>query len=145
MPTILVADDDENVLDLLLEILENAGFQVVAARNGVEALERFSAVGADAVITDMRMPRLDGLGVLTAVKRDQLAREGRTLGPDEEASIRDPILEKYEREGSPYYSTARLWDDGILDPAETRAALALGLSAAFNAPIAEARFGVFRM
>jgi acetyl-CoA carboxylase carboxyltransferase component len=84
-------------------------------------------------------------GVLTAVKRDQLAREGRTLGPDEEASIRDPILEKYEREGSPYYSTARLWDDGILDPAETRAALALGLSAAFNAPIAEARFGVFRM
>jgi acetyl-CoA carboxylase carboxyltransferase component len=84
-------------------------------------------------------------GVLTAVKRDQLAREGRTLGPDEEASIRDPILEKYEREGSPYYSTARLWDDGILDPAETRAALALGLSAAFNAPIAEAKFGVFRM
>ena len=55
-------------MELLLEILENAGFQVIAARNGVEALERFSAVGADAVITDMRMPRLDGLGVLTAVK-----------------------------------------------------------------------------
>ena len=84
-------------------------------------------------------------GVLTTVKRDQLAREGRTLTAEEEDAIRSPILEKYEREGSPYYSTARLWDDGILDPTETRQALALGLSAAFNAPIPEARFGIFRM
>ncbi|MCA1559139.1 MAG: methylcrotonoyl-CoA carboxylase [Acidobacteria bacterium] len=84
-------------------------------------------------------------GVLTMVKRDQLAREGRTITAEEEDSIRRPILEKYEREGSPYYSTARLWDDGILDPAETRQALALGLSAAFNAPIPDARFGIFRM
>jgi acetyl-CoA carboxylase carboxyltransferase component len=83
--------------------------------------------------------------VLTTVKRDQLAREGRDLSEEDERAIRDPILEKYEREGSPYYSTARLWDDGILDPAETRQALALGLSAAFNAPIGGARFGVFRM
>jgi 3-methylcrotonyl-CoA carboxylase beta subunit len=84
-------------------------------------------------------------GVLTTVKRDQLARENKALSPEEEESIRAPILEKYEREGSPYYSTARLWDDGILDPVETRHALALGLSAAFNAPIPDARFGVFRM
>jgi acetyl-CoA carboxylase carboxyltransferase component len=84
-------------------------------------------------------------GVLATVKRDQLAREGRSLSPEEEEAIRAPILEKYEREGSPYYSTARLWDDGILDPADTRSALALGLSAAFNAPIPDARFGVFRM
>jgi acetyl-CoA carboxylase carboxyltransferase component len=84
-------------------------------------------------------------GVLATVKRDQLAREGRELSAEEEASIRAPILEKYEREGSPYYSTARLWDDGILDPADTRAALALGLSAAFNAPVPGAKFGVFRM
>ncbi len=84
-------------------------------------------------------------GVLTTVKRDQLARDGQALSPDEERSIRDPILEKYEREGSPYYSTARLWDDGILDPVDTRAALALGLSAAANAPVADARFGIFRM
>ena len=83
--------------------------------------------------------------VLTTVKRDQLAREGKALGEEEEAAIRKPLLEKYDREGSPYYSTARVWDDGILDPAETRQALALGLSAAFNAPIPEARFGVFRM
>jgi len=83
--------------------------------------------------------------VLTTVKRDQLAREGKPFTAEEEAAIRDPILEKYEREGSPYYSTARLWDDGILDPAGTRQALALGISAACNAPIPEPRFGVFRM
>jgi 3-methylcrotonyl-CoA carboxylase beta subunit len=84
-------------------------------------------------------------GVLTTVKRDQLARDGKTLTREEEESIRRPILDKYEVEGSPYYSTARLWDDGILDPAGTRAALALGLSAAFNAPIPQPKFGVFRM
>ena len=84
-------------------------------------------------------------GVLTTVKREQLARDGGTLTQDEENAIRQPILEKYEREGSPYFSTARLWDDGILDPVATRGALALGLSAACNAPIAAARFGVFRM
>jgi 3-methylcrotonyl-CoA carboxylase beta subunit/propionyl-CoA carboxylase len=91
------------------------------------------------------MGGLQAATVLTTVKRDQLAREGKTLSPDEESSIRQPILDKYEHEGSPYYSTARLWDDGILDPAETRRTLALGLSAAFNAPIPEPRFGVFRM
>jgi acetyl-CoA carboxylase carboxyltransferase component len=84
-------------------------------------------------------------GVLTTVKRDQLAREGRQMSTEEEDAIRAPILQKYEHEGSPYYSTARLWDDGILDPAETRQALALGLSAAFNAPIPAPKFGVFRM
>jgi acetyl-CoA carboxylase carboxyltransferase component len=83
--------------------------------------------------------------VLTTVKRDQLARDGDALSPEEETAIRQPILDKYEQEGSPYYSTARLWDDGILDPAETRQALALGLSAAYNAPLEEPRFGVFRM
>ena len=83
--------------------------------------------------------------VLVTVKRDQLSREGSSLSAEAEAAIRDPILEKYNAEGSPYYSTARLWDDGILDPAETRSALALGISAAFNAPIPPPKFGVFRM
>jgi 3-methylcrotonyl-CoA carboxylase beta subunit/propionyl-CoA carboxylase len=83
--------------------------------------------------------------VLVTVKRGQLARSGRTLSAEEEAAIRAPLLDKYEREGSPYYSTARLWDDGVLDPVRTREALALGLSAACNAPIPDARFGVFRM
>jgi acetyl-CoA carboxylase carboxyltransferase component len=84
-------------------------------------------------------------GVLATVKREQLAREGVAMPPEDEQAIREPILAKYEREGSPYYSTARLWDDGILDPVETRPALALALSAACNAPVPDARFGVFRM
>jgi acetyl-CoA carboxylase carboxyltransferase component len=84
-------------------------------------------------------------GVLTTVKRDQVAREGGEFSAAAEAAIREPILQKYDTEGSPYYSTARLWDDGILDPAETRSALALGLSAAYNAPIPPPKFGIFRM
>jgi acetyl-CoA carboxylase carboxyltransferase component len=84
-------------------------------------------------------------GVLTTVKRDQSARSGAQLSAEDEDALRQPILAQYEREGSPYFSTARLWDDGVLDPLETRGALALGLSAALNAPIAEPRFGVFRM
>jgi acetyl-CoA carboxylase carboxyltransferase component len=83
--------------------------------------------------------------VLSTVKRDQLARDGRELAAEDESQIRQPILDKYEREGSPYYSTARLWDDGILDPLQTRDALALGVSVAYNAPIAPPRYGVFRM
>jgi 3-methylcrotonyl-CoA carboxylase beta subunit len=67
------------------------------------------------------------------------------LSAEDEDAIRQPILEKYEHEGSPYYSTARLWDDGIIDPVDTRRTLAFGLSAAYNAPIADARFGIFRM
>ncbi|MFB3854759.1 MAG: carboxyl transferase domain-containing protein [Vicinamibacterales bacterium] len=84
-------------------------------------------------------------GVLATIKREQLAREGRELSPEEDHAIRQPIIDKYDEEGSPYYSTARLWDDGVLDPVATREALALGLSAAWNAPIPDARFGVFRM
>jgi acetyl-CoA carboxylase carboxyltransferase component len=91
------------------------------------------------------MGGLQAATVLSTVKREQLAREGKDMSAEDEEAIRQPILEKYEHEGSPYYSTARLWDDGILDPAETRKTLALALSAALNAPTAEPRFGIFRM
>jgi 3-methylcrotonyl-CoA carboxylase beta subunit len=84
-------------------------------------------------------------GVLTTVKRDQLTREGKPFTTEEERAIADPVLEKYETEGSPYYSTARLWDDGVIDPAETRTVLGLALSIAGNAPVAPPKFGVFRM
>ncbi|MDE3132153.1 MAG: methylcrotonoyl-CoA carboxylase, partial [Acidobacteriota bacterium] len=67
------------------------------------------------------------------------------MSAEEKAAFERPILEKYEREGNPFYSTARLWDDGIIDPLDTRRALALGLQAAANAPAAPVRFGVFRM
>jgi acetyl-CoA carboxylase carboxyltransferase component len=83
--------------------------------------------------------------VLVQVKREQLARENKTLSPDEERAIADPVLAKVEREGDPYYGTAHLWDDGIIDPAQTRAVVALALSAALNAPIPESRAPVYRM
>ncbi len=84
-------------------------------------------------------------GVLVTVKRDQLARQDRTLSSEDEAAIRDPLMAKYDHEGSPYYSTARLWDDGILDPVDTRDALGLGIAMSHHAPLAEPRTGVFRM
>jgi acetyl-CoA carboxylase carboxyltransferase component len=84
--------------------------------------------------------------VLLTVKQDQLARLGQpTLTPDEGETFKEPILDKHEREGSPYYSTARLWDDGILDPPETRPVLGLALSACLNAPVEQTHYGVFRM
>jgi 3-methylcrotonyl-CoA carboxylase beta subunit len=83
--------------------------------------------------------------VLAEVKINQLAREGRSLGAEEIAAIREPILEAYRREQSAYYATSELWDDGILDPVDTRNALAICLSAALNAPIETPKYGVFRM
>jgi propionyl-CoA carboxylase len=83
-------------------------------------------------------------GVLVQVKREQLERKGALLTPKEEEEIRAPILAKYDQEGSPYYSTGRLWDDGILDPATTRDALGLGLAAASRAPLEDQRYGIFR-
>jgi len=84
--------------------------------------------------------------VLSTVKQEQLGRAGKPLMTAAAvAEFERPTLEKYEAEGNPYYSTARLWDDGVLDPAETRTALALALSACYNAPVEETEFGIFRM
>jgi acetyl-CoA carboxylase carboxyltransferase component len=83
--------------------------------------------------------------VLLQVKLDQLGAKGGTVSPEEQEEFKAPTLETYDREGSPYYSTARLWDDGILDPVDTRMAIGLGISAAYNAPVGETDFGVFRM
>lgn len=83
--------------------------------------------------------------VLSIVRREGIERRGGSWSEEEEAAFRKPILEKYEREGNPLYSSARLWDDGIIDPARTRDVLALSLSTALNAPIGDTKFGVFRM
>ncbi|MCA9756282.1 MAG: methylcrotonoyl-CoA carboxylase [Candidatus Eisenbacteria bacterium] len=83
--------------------------------------------------------------VLVTVKKDQLEAQGQSLSAEAEEEIRRPIVEKYEREGHPYYSSARLWDDGVIEPGQTRDVLALALSATLNAPIPETRFPVFRM
>jgi 3-methylcrotonyl-CoA carboxylase beta subunit len=83
--------------------------------------------------------------VLATVRRDAIEEKGGTWSKDEEEAFRAPIRQQYETQGHPYYGTARLWDDGIVDPAQTRRVLGLSLSAALNAPIAETRWGVFRM
>lgn len=84
-------------------------------------------------------------GVLVQVKREQAERNGQTFSNEEEAQLKQPILEQYERQGHPFYSSARLWDDGVIDPAQTRDLLGLAISASLNAPIEPTRFGVFRM
>jgi len=83
--------------------------------------------------------------VLATIKRDNIERAGETWSDEEEAAFKDPIRAQYETEGNPYYATARLWDDGIIAPAETRRVLGLAFSACLNAPIADTKFGVFRM
>jgi len=83
--------------------------------------------------------------VLAQVRRDSLERRGQTWSEEDEAAFKAPIREQYERQGHPYYASARLWDDGVIDPADTRRVLGLGLSAALNAPAEATRLGVFRM
>jgi acetyl-CoA carboxylase carboxyltransferase component len=83
--------------------------------------------------------------VLLQVKMEQLRAQGKQMSPEEQQEFMKPTLNKYVEEGNAYYSTARIWDDGIIDPADTRMVLALGISAAMNAPPEETKFGVFRM
>ncbi|HEX4986931.1 MAG TPA: carboxyl transferase domain-containing protein [Burkholderiales bacterium] len=83
--------------------------------------------------------------VLAQVKRDGFEKAGKTWSREEEEAFKAPIRAQYETQGHPYYASARLWDDGVIDPADTRLVLGLGLSAALNAPIEKTRFGVFRM
>ncbi len=83
--------------------------------------------------------------VLATVRRDGIEAKGGNWSMEEEEAFRAPIRRQYEEQGHPYYATARLWDDGIIDPADTRRVLALGLSASLNAPIPDVKFGVFRM
>ena len=84
-------------------------------------------------------------GVLATVKRDALEAAGKTWSAEQEAEFKAPIREQYEAQGHPYYASARLWDDGVIDPADTRRVLGLGLSASMNAPAEETKFGIFRM
>jgi 3-methylcrotonyl-CoA carboxylase beta subunit len=83
--------------------------------------------------------------VLAQIRRDAAEAKGGSWSAEEEQKFKAPIRAQYETQGHPYYASARLWDDGIIDPADTRMVLGLGLSAALNAPIEPTRFGVFRM
>jgi len=84
-------------------------------------------------------------GVLAQIKRDQFDREGKSWSENEEAEFKQPILDNYEVQGHPYYASARIWDDGVIDPAETRNVLGLAISASLNKPVEDTQFGVFRM
>ena len=83
--------------------------------------------------------------VLATIRRDAIEAKGATWSAEEEAAFKAPIRERYEHEGHPHYASARLWDDGVIDPADARRVLALAISAALNRPIESTRFGVFRM
>jgi len=83
--------------------------------------------------------------VLAQVRRDGKELRGESWSKRAEKAFKKPILDQYEREGHPYYASARLWDDGVIDPADTRMVLGLGISAALNAPVEPTRYGVFRM
>jgi 3-methylcrotonyl-CoA carboxylase beta subunit len=84
-------------------------------------------------------------GVMAQLRRDQLEKQDKSWSSEEEQAFKQPILDTYEHQGHPYYASARLWDDGVIDPADTRMVLGLSLSAALNRPIDDTRFGVFRM
>jgi acetyl-CoA carboxylase carboxyltransferase component len=84
-------------------------------------------------------------GVLIQVKEEQLAARGQEMNPEEKEKLREEILKKYADEGSAYYSTARLWDDGIIDPVDTRKIIAMGIAASLNRPFPDTKYGVFRM
>jgi len=83
--------------------------------------------------------------VLSTVRRDGIEAKGGTWSKEDEEAFKAPIREQYELQGHPYYATARLWDDGVIDPAQSRRVLGLSLSATLNAPIPQTKFGVFRM
>ena len=128
---------------------------------GAALLRRFAREGpAGLVAADMNHEaaqavarEVDGIAVRTDVSReadvralfDALGRDGEKWSDEEEKAFKSSIVSQYERQSSPYYATARLWDDGIIDPRETRRTLSLGLAASLNSPIEDTRFGVFRM
>jgi len=91
------------------------------------------------------MGGVQAASVLATLRRDNLEGQGKTWSADEEAAFKAPIEAQYEAQGNPYYSSARLWDDGVIDPVDTRLVLGLGLSASLNAPIEPTHFGLFRM
>ncbi len=93
---------------------------------------------------DNQLPNGDRKRTATFI-RDCIEKAGKLWSKYEKAAFKAPLLDQYETQGHPYYASARLWDDGVIDPADTRMVLGLGISAALNAPIRKTRFGVFRM
>jgi len=135
-----VANADVPKLTLILGASNGAGNYAMCGRGYMPRLlwmwpnARISVMGGE-----------QAADVLVTVKVNRLKEQGQKMTPEEIEQMKRPILEKYEHEGSPYFSTARIWDDGIIDPLETREALALGISMSLNAPIPDYKVGIFRM
>lgn len=104
---------------------------------------RFLYMWPNAKISVMGGPQ--AAGVLAQITEEQHKRSGKPWTEEQDKKLRQPIIERFEHEGSAYYSTARLWDDGIIDPVDTRKVLGLSLKASLNSSIADTKFGVFRM
>jgi len=135
-----VANADVPKLTLIIGASNGAGNYAMCGRGYMPRLlwmwpnARISVMGGE-----------QAADVLVTVKVNRLREQGKDMTPEEIEKMKRPILEKYEHEGSPYFSTARIWDDGIIDPLETREALALGISMSLNAPVPDYRVGIFRM
>ena len=124
-------------------LVRGIGLGSATALNMIDMIGVGPFITIPLIVTVMGGPQ--AAGVLATVRRENIEAEGKTWSAAEEAAFKKPVLENFEREGHPYYATARLWDDGIIAPGETRRVVALALSAALNAPIPETKFGVFRM
>ena len=118
------------------------GWWASEMRHSLRDLMRFENADVD---TRDPMGGEQAASVLATVRRENVEAEGRKWSEIDEEEFKQPLREQFEHEGNPYYATARLWDDGIIAPSETRRVLALALSATLNAPVPPTRFGVFRM
>ena len=96
-------------------------------------------------LTEVPDPVVGPDDVLIQVKEEQLKAQGKEMDPEEREKLREEILKKYDEEGSPYFSTSRLWDDGIIDPVDTRKIIAMGIAMSLNNPYPEPKTGVYRM
>ena len=158
---IAVQPDPDNLLAGYLDALESAAADGPIAVGGVSIGAAVAAcwalahpdrtIAVLAVLPPWTGAPADAPAALSArhtaamLRRDGLESRGQAWSVEDEAAFKAPVRERYETEGDPYYATARLWDDGIIDPAQTRDVLGLAISASLNAPIPETRFGVFRM
>ena len=122
------------VTGLVREVLTASIFGASAMTDAFFVAFRISVMGGE-----------QAASVLATVKRDGLESKGEIWSAEDEAAFKDPIREQYERQGHPFYASSRLWDDGVIDPADTRRVLALALSAALNAPIERGPPAVYRM
>ncbi|KAL0582950.1 U5 small nuclear ribonucleoprotein 200 kDa helicase [Plecturocebus cupreus] len=130
-----------DIREVIARIVDGSRFTEFKAVYGDTLVTGFARIFVYPVV----MGGEQAASVLATVAKDKRVREGKQFSSADEAALKEPIIKKFEEEGNPYYSSARVWDDGIIDPADTRLVLGLSFSAALNAPIEKTDFGIFRM